>query len=260
MSVRFTVASFNIRNGLALDGRDHWLFRRRTTLEWARRLDADVIGFQEVHGFQRRSLAKALPDHAVAGRGRSRWGLGEQVPIFVRPPLRIEAVEHRWFGDTPTVPGSLLAGSKPPRITTAVVCSHESSDLQLRILDTHLDHRSEANRVASARQLVADFDDELPAVLLGDFNTRPDRSDAFRVLAEAGWRRLAYEGSSFNGWRYGTDHPSGQIDHILIRDGLDWALRGGEARIVSADTGRLPSDHWPLVADLEAIPHRRTRT
>lgn len=260
MSVRITVASFNIRNGLALDGRDHWLFRRRTTLDWARRLDADVIGFQEVYGFQRRALAKALPDHAVAGRGRSRWGLGEQVPIFVRPPLRVEAVEHRWFGATPTVPGSLLADSKPPRMTTAIICSHETSDLQLRILDTHLDHRSEENRMASARQLVADFDDDLPSVLLGDFNARPDRSDAFRILAEAGWRRLAYDGSSFNGWEHGTGHPSGPIDHILIRDGADWAMRGEDARIVSAETGRMPSDHWPLVAGVEAIPQHRPST
>lgn len=256
-SLSLTVACFNIRNGLALDGRNHWLLRRRRTLRWIRDLDADVLGLQEVHGFQRRAIARALPDHALAGRGRGARGMGEQVPILLRPPLSIEEIEHRWFGDTPTVPGTLLAGSRPPRITTTVTARHPASGMRFRVLNTHLDHRDETNRVASARQLVRDVRTDLPAILLGDFNTRPGSSGVFEVLADAGWRRLRYEGSSFNGWRHGTDHPSGQIDQILVRDGdgdgddddVRWV--GENARLVTTSADLLPSDHWPLVADLE---------
>lgn len=250
MAESLTVASFNIRTGHAPDGRDHWLLRRRVTAAWARELDADVLGLQEALGFQRERLAAALPDHAVAGRGRDAGGGGEQVPVFVRPPWLIEDVDHRWFGATPEEPGSKLPGTTLPRLTTSVLCRHRSSGLRMRVLDTHLDHRREENRVASARQLVNDVDRSSAAVLLGDFNARPGDSEVFEVLADAGWRRLRYEGSSFNGWRHGTAHPSGQIDHILVRDGVDTVWHGDTARLVSTETGRLPSDHWPLVADL----------
>lgn len=251
-SVSLTVACFNIRNGLALDGWNHWLLRRRRTLRRIRDLDADVLGLQEVHGFQRRSILRAFSDHAIAGRGRGARGTGEQVPILVRSPFVVEAIEHRWFGDTPTVPGTLLAGSRPPRITTTATVRHHGSGLRFRVMNTHLDHRDEVNRVSSAQQLVRDGATDLPAILLGDFNTRPGSSAVFDVLADAGWRRLTYEGSSFNGWRHGTDHPAGQIDQILVRDGAveSACWIGDTARLVTT-TGPLPSDHWPLVADLE---------
>jgi endonuclease/exonuclease/phosphatase family metal-dependent hydrolase len=47
---------------------------------------------------------------------------------------------------------------------------------------------------------------------------------------------------------YGTFEPKVRIDHILVSD--HWAVHGAEV-VTEKPRGRFPSDHWPVVADLE---------
>ncbi|HJR24407.1 MAG TPA: endonuclease/exonuclease/phosphatase family protein, partial [Acidimicrobiales bacterium] len=55
------VATFNVRNGRALDGFVRaWPFRRRAVVAAIASLDADVVGLQEAYRFQLRSLLRGL--------------------------------------------------------------------------------------------------------------------------------------------------------------------------------------------------------
>jgi len=65
------VASFNIRNGIAWDGLDSWPLRRPATAATIAGLDADLLGLQEVYGFQQRYLLRRLPGYAATGAGRT---------------------------------------------------------------------------------------------------------------------------------------------------------------------------------------------
>lgn len=245
MSVR--VATFNIRNGLARDGWDSWPFRRKATAAAARGLDADVLGLQEAFGFQARSLHRRLPGYGLTGDGRSARRRGERCCVLHRTAaLDRAAAETRWYGDDPGRPGTRLPGASFPRVATIATLTVRATGRPFTFVNTHLDEHREDNRVAAARQLASWLGDG-PTVVVGDFNAGPT-SAVLRCLEDAGLRTVLAPdaGGTGHGFTGRTDGP--RIDHIVVS--RHWALRG--ARVVTTrPDGRLPSDHWPVVADLD---------
>ena len=63
------VLSFNIRNNVAQDGENHWLYRREMVAELIRAQQADVVGAQEVYRAQVEDLLQALPEYGSLGVG-----------------------------------------------------------------------------------------------------------------------------------------------------------------------------------------------
>lgn len=247
------VATFNIRNGWAWDRSSSWPFRARSTARTARYLGADVLALQEAHSFQNRFLRSALPGYEMVGRGRSARG-GEWCTVFVRRDrLRVLDTRTRWFGDHPDRPGSLLPGTRIPRIATIVRLvrgDHTVADggRDFDLVNTHLDHRRADNRRRSVEQLVSWLDADVPCVVVGDLNASWRREpELFSELTDAGFTdALASDaGGTFHGFRGGVDHP--RIDHIFVSD--QWEVV--DSAVVADDrTRRFPSDHWPVVARL----------
>lgn len=239
------VATFNLRNGRAWDGCNSWPFRRRAALHAVSDLDADLLGLQEVFGFQLRWLGRQLPCYRAVGEARGLGGRGERVPVLIRRDA-VRVIEHRtrWFGPTPDVAGSRLADATFPRVAT--IASVLWRGQRVQFTNTHLDERSAERRRASARQLLGWLDHTVAQVLVGDFNAGP--GDAlFDELGAAGFRDAlpADAGGTFHGFTGGRDGP--RIDYILVNRHV--AVR--DARVVHPEPGkRLPSDHWPVVADL----------
>lgn len=241
------VASFNIRNGRAFDGWNSWPCRRRATARTLAALDADVVGLQEVFGFQLRSLLRAVPGYRGGGDGRSAQRAGERCPVLARAGrVRVLALTTRWFGDLPDRPGSRLPGAGFPRIATLATLRLDPAGPDITVANAHLDEKSEANRVRSAEQLASWLDPALPAIVLGDFNATPTDA-ALSVLRQAGLRPALPPGAG--GTTHGFTGRTGrrQIDHILVSE--HWTVRAAQV-FKLAPGGRLPSDHWPIVADL----------
>ncbi|HUR77778.1 MAG TPA: endonuclease/exonuclease/phosphatase family protein [Acidimicrobiales bacterium] len=230
MADTLTVASFNLRNGRAFDGCNSWPFRRRAAAALLRELDADVIGMQEVYGFQLRYLLRQLPDYAAVGEGRSRRG--ERNPVLVRG--RVQAHATRWFE---------VEGARFPRIaTTARV---EVGGVPLTFTSTHLDERSALRRRTSAAQLLRWFADvEGPHVIVGDFNdTLGDLM--FEAFAAAGYRSALPDDAGGTSHHFTGRGDGRQIDHILVPAGVEVLA---VSVVHTRPGGRLPSDHWPVVA------------
>jgi endonuclease/exonuclease/phosphatase family metal-dependent hydrolase len=240
------VATFNIRNGRAFDGWNSWPFRRTATLEAIRSLDADVIGLQEAFGFQLRWLARRLPGYDVAGVGRSRRSRGEHCPVLVRSS-RARVVEHstRWFGPTPERPGTRLPGAAFPRIVTTAVLDVDGTTVH--VVNTHLDARSPENRRAALTQVAAAVDPSRPTIVMGDLNAAPTDPELAPLL-DAGLRPALGSGAGGTNHDFSGRTDGRRIDHIFVSD---------HVRVVHADVvvvrpgGRLPSDHWPVVAQLQ---------
>ena len=188
---RLRVASLNIRNGLAVDRNSRWWRRRKATVRALESLDADVIGLQEAHFFQRRWLERRLGGTWVATRSRGRRALlGESCPVVVaRPDIRFEGTVVRWFGDG-AGPGTRLPGASHPRIAT--VTSLQAHGVDFQVVNLHLDHRRADNRRRSSEQLVSWLDTDL-CVVLGDFNAEPGAPE-LEVLAGAGFTRVPLAG------------------------------------------------------------------
>lgn len=228
-----------------MDGWSSWPFRRRATLSMIRQLDADVIGLQEAFPFQRQWLARRLRRHDVVGEFRESKRRGEGTPLF----LRRATVEHadgwtRWFGG---VPGARLPGASFPRIATSAVVTDKQSGHRVRITNVHLDEHSDRNRRASLDELVGwlDEDDDLPHVVLGDFNAKPT-DPIFEALTTRGLRHALPKTAPGTAHDFTGRTNGSRIDHIFVSKAI--TVRG--ASVVTSTRGRLPSDHWPVVADL----------
>lgn len=253
VSDTLVVATFNIRNGLALDGRHLWPLRRRSTVGMVRHLDADVLGLQEVYRWQLRYLLRRTGGYQAHGEGRnrrSRFGTaGEACPVLTRGS-RLRVTDHwtRWFGDDPHRPGGRLPGASFPRMATMVRAVDRTAAAALDVVNTHLDEHRPENRLAGARQLVSWLSPDRPTVVLGDLNTTPDDDDVFSAFRQAGLRLVLPPEApgTCHRFRGGVDGP--RIDHILVSP--HWEVV--DAGVVSDLPGRLPSDHWPVRAVLRA--------
>lgn len=96
------VATFNIRNGRAMDLMNSWPLRRHATAAAIAELGADIVGLQEVFEFQRRYLDQRLGAYRWFGQGRDGARAGEQCPIGVSgTSLTVLDDRTRWYGDRP---------------------------------------------------------------------------------------------------------------------------------------------------------------
>lgn len=271
--MRLRVATFNIRKGRAWDGSDSWPLRRAATAQAVARLRADVVGLQEVYGFQLRDLLRRLPGYGACGAGRDDGReRGERAAIlYDARRLALERWVTRWFSDTPDVPGSVTWGDPPPRVATLAWFAERSEERgggavagadvpprpRFAVANAHWDGASAAARLQSARALLEWIDDDLPWVALGDLNATVDDPSVRRLLAAGLRDPLAHLGGGGPGagthhhWDGRTDWT--RIDFVLVT--WEWRVRAA-AVVHDRVNGRLPSDHWPVLAALE-LPARR---
>lgn len=245
------VATFNVRSGVALDGRNSWPLRRSTTASTIAALSADVVGLQEVHRFQQRYLERRLPGYTFVGTGRSRRGRGERCPVLA-DTARATVVGHRtiWFGETPDLAGTRLPGARFPRFATTAQLEVGPDDRRVDVTSTHLDERSDDRRRTALTQLMASLDPDVPQVVLGDLNAGASDELLVRV-AEAGLTVAVPDrgGATIHGFTGRTDGR--RIDHILVSP----TIRIVRTEVFTQRLGRrLPSDHWPVIALLDLDP------
>jgi endonuclease/exonuclease/phosphatase family metal-dependent hydrolase len=243
------VATFNIRNSSAPDGDNAWPVRREATTQAIEALDADVVGLQEVLPDQLEYLRERFADYEIVGVGRDDGaGAGEHSVVMVRPgPWRITSHETRWLSTEPTTPGSVGWDADLTRIATLVHLEHMDG-AQVGVANTHYDHAGEVAQLESSRLLATwTAGGQLPWVVMGDLNATPD-SPPLKALTTAGLRHAvpADAGGSWHDFTGAVDDE--RIDHILVTEG--WTVVDAEVSRYRPG-GRLPSDHWPVVATLQ---------
>ena len=244
------VATFNIRNSSAPDGDNAWPVRREATVSAIEALDADVVGLQEVLPDQLDYLRDRFAEWGLVGAGRDDGvRAGEHSVVLIRPgDWLVESDETRWLSAEPSIPGSVGWDAHLTRIATLVRLRH-TDGTRVGVANTHYDHAGEVARVESSRLLAQWIAAEpsLHWIVMGDLNATPD-SAPLKALTAAGLLDAvpATEGGSEHGDFTGATDGD-RIDHILTDN--SW-------RVVDAHVshyrpgGRLPSDHWPVVATL----------
>ena len=244
-AMRLRAATFNIRKGTAWDGLDSWPLRRAAAAEAVARLRADVVGLQEVYGFQQRDLLRRLPGYAACGAGRDDGReRGERCAIlYDARRLALERWTTRWFSDTPDVPGSVSWGAPPPRVATLAWFARARRRAARRptpappparphfaVANVHWDGASAAARERSAEALLEWIDDGLPWLVLGDLNTTADDASLQRLLAAGLRDPLGHLGTGGPGagthhhWDGRTDWT--RIDFVLRHEGVARPLGG----------------------------------
>jgi endonuclease/exonuclease/phosphatase family metal-dependent hydrolase len=247
-----TCATFNVRNARAWDGWHSWPFRRRACAAALASLGADIIGLQEAYGRQQRFIARRL-GYGAAGAGRDDGReRGERCSVLYRSSrLRPESWTVRWFSDTPTVPGSRGWGNPITRLVTLCRFTELATGRSFGVANTHWDGASAASRRRSADALLAMMTPGMPWIVLGDLNATAADAAVARLVAAGLRDTLAHLGERGPGaathhhWDGATEGT--RIDYVFTTP--EWDVLA--ARIVhERPGGRLPSDHWPVVAAL----------
>lgn len=251
--------SFNIRCANCDDGQNRWENRKALVGERIRAWRPDLLGVQECRDdSQARFLRAALKDYQFYGVRRCGGGdtAIEMAPLFIRKSS-FEIVEcgHFWLSETPQAAGSRSWGSVFARTATWARLLHRASGRELVFLNTHFDYQPEAIEGA-ARQLKEWAQQAVrrhPLIVTGDFNANKD-SPAYRCLT--GDRTLldAHRLARPEQADRPTFHGFGQPGDAFA---IDWMLISKHFEVISAAVdgaqsgNRYPSDHFPIVAELQ---------
>lgn len=255
-----TVMSFNIRYGTANDGPNRWENRREMLFALLRAENADLIGIQEALYPQLQEILAAVPGYGVAGVGRDDGKTrGEFSAILFRTSrFTVSDAGTFWFSDTPAVIASRSWGNTITRI-----CSWarliDRNGRAFWHYNVHLDHQSQPSRERStellAKRVAERRDLSEPAIITGDLNVGESNPaltalvgstsapgsfvDTFRVLYPD-----AKDTGTFTGFD-ATRIAGDKIDYVFVPRGTEVL---SAAIIRTATDGRLPSDHFPVIA------------
>ncbi|NLF39687.1 endonuclease/exonuclease/phosphatase family protein [bacterium] len=252
------VLTCNIRCFGANDGENSWAYRKELCADVIRSRSADIICFQEMWRQQFADLARSLPGYQSYGMVDEPTGRNPQNCIFYRPEAcALISSGGYWLSETPHVTGSASWQSACVRLANWVRLEDRSSGTEFRVINTHLDHVSQAARENQARLVVQDaqaYPDDYPQILTGDMNC--DCTNAAIEVCKAGGWLDTY------GAIHGTENP-GHTYHAFLGPEyrgaigkMDWILVRGSFRAVAAHVitesrqGRFPSDHYFVSADV----------
>ena len=249
------VMSLNLRFGLADDGPNSWVYRRKAYTPLLKSHPGDFYAFQEANDFQVSFLAGMLPDYDYIGKRSPAPDFWQNNIIFFHRRWQVIAHEHFYLSDTPDVP-SKFCKSKWPRQCTLGVFRY--GRCKLVVINTHLDFESEV-QVRSAklirRRLANYTGKKLPAVLMGDFNATP-ASQCYAILTFGRENNGPQFQNAFEQPFPGTHHGfSGRSQGGCI----DWILYQGPLEVKSARViirrfnGIYPSDHFPIVVTFKWV-------
>lgn len=248
------IMSANVRCWSPTDlGRRSWFYRAPLVLQNIADEQPDILGLQEVTRLHYAYLTKNLPDYESVLTYRDSSPLSESCPIFFNTQrFTCTDAGSFWLSETPEK-SSKDWGSACPRICTYVILREKTTDKQLVVFNTHLDHVSDEARIRGIGVVLDKLQQfgDLPCVLMGDLNARED-TETYRAATQ-----------SFDDAKYRTaDPPAGPTyqkwGHRLNDENIDYFLISKTGISVSdyriADTvydGVYPSDHFPILLHID---------
>lgn len=249
------VMSFNVRLPLASDGENRWEARRERLIGTLRDAEPDVIGTQELYPEQAEAIVAALPEYRWFGRGRRGGREGdEHMGVFYRhAALRVIESGDFWLSDTPDVPGSISWGHLFPRMVSWALFERSADGRRFYLYNTHLPYRDEdaAARLRGVETILArlaELPGAVPLVLSGDFNATPDSPEYARLAGalDDAWTTAAVRHGPAATFHAFSGKAERRIDWIFVRG---FVVRSAHT-LDTADAGRYPSDHFPVLAVL----------
>lgn len=259
------VITFNIRIDLQSDGKNAWDNRKENLVSLLKFHKPDIFGLQEAQKHQIDFIEKSLPEYSWFGVGRDDGkDKGEFAAIFYRKD-RFDTLSTStfWCSETPDHPG-LGWDAAYQRITTFGKFNDKLSGKTFYLFNTHLDNEGKVARVESAKLIKSKmkfYCGNLPAILLGDFNSIPN-SDPYNIITSNSTNESPFilrdsrlisrckpygPHGTFTGFEI-TAKPEDPIDFIFVRKGISVRLH---AVLSDSFDGYLPSDHYPVMAEIE---------
>ena len=258
------VMTWNIRYNNSGDGINAWPNRKDWLAKIVVNNQVDIAGFQEVLFEQLEDLKVRLPELDVYGVGRDDGkNAGEFAPIFFRKD-RFELLDKStfWLSMTPDKNASKGWDADQPRIACWVKLKDRRTGTVFYVMNTHFDHRGTQARAESAKLLLKYMREQFvdhPVILTGDFNTLPDSPPYNTLIGKGSPTRPVY----LDAYEHSVQKPKGPdstwngFKSIVPNRRIDFVFTTKTVRVERFKTlddqrdGRFPSDHLPIVTELE---------
>ncbi|MCD6319457.1 MAG: endonuclease/exonuclease/phosphatase family protein [Candidatus Desulfofervidaceae bacterium] len=252
--------TINLRYDNPADGSNQWSLRKQAVAALITELTPDIFGTQEGWEDQIKELQELLPAYRYYVTP-PEWNRKRMFPcVWVRKEMEVK--EHRtfWLSPTPSIPFSKAWNSAFPRSATYVIGQRNKSSFIF--ISTHLDNISAEARLHQAAVLCQQVEQintaSYPVILVGDFNTSP-QSNVHKLLTSKS--NLAnIKGNFIDVWEYLKKTEESTFHSFTgqgMRGRIDWILVSPNVKIKQAIIikqtfmGRYPSDHFPVMAELE---------
>ncbi len=253
----YQLISFNIRYDNQNDGLNSWSHRKHDIIQYLKRIKPTIIGIQEGLQHQVEFLNTNLEDYAYIGVGREDGSTkGEYCAIFYRIQ-RVNLIETGTFWLSKT-PSSVSIGwdAALERICTYGLFEDKSTRQRFWVFNTHFDHKGVLAREHSAALVIEKIikinSEQLPMVLMGDFNATPDKApiailnehmDDGLVISK---QPLSGPVGTSNGFREETGNK--RIDYIFTSK---FSVDSYSHEDVRTKQNRYLSDHLPVLISLK---------
>jgi endonuclease/exonuclease/phosphatase family metal-dependent hydrolase len=269
------VMSFNVRGSFRdATRRNAWRNRAALNVATIERYAPAVVGLQEAQRGNLDAYRRRLPRYAHVRGPEYGNTFPHDFDTILYDPERLEHLDSGgfWLSETPER-RSRSWETRVARSATWALFGLVGADLSLLHLNTHLDHVSALARregskliVRRAEQISEGTGGDPVVILTGDFNARPG-SAVYRILMDAGFvdtylaagnedDEAANTFHAFEGTRYrDAGRSPRRIDWILLKDpGRRLGVRSHKIiHDADEDSGLYPSDHYPVLAELECL-------
>ena len=234
-------------------GENHWVFRQMLVRDIIKKYAPDTFGLQEVHyAWMRYIINQFKNDYDFVGVGKDDGNKkGEYSPVFYnKHKFELLEKEDFWLSETPDKPSLGWDGAENRTCSYAVLKEKETENVYV-VFNTHLDHIGAVAQIEGIKLIIekAKKFKDIPIIITGDFNVTPD-SEVYEMMLSNGFsdaRTIAKkkdEIASFHWYGKGSK----MIDFIFVKNVK--AVKN----VKTADdkiNGRIPSDHYPVIAEVE---------
>jgi endonuclease/exonuclease/phosphatase family metal-dependent hydrolase len=256
------VMTYNIRLDIESDGVNRWANRRDEFIGQIALMRPAILGLQEVVAGQKADLERALPGYAFLGVARDDGRSASEFSnvAFDRNVFDMTSSGTFWLSQTPDVPSKGWDAAYR-RIATWAHLVRKSDGKRFLALNTHLDNEGKVARLEGAREIVRWLARNRAAgesvIVTGDMNSEPGSppvqeltSDSLKLRDARAITKSPPVGpeGTFNNW-VTVPAKAPRIDYVLVDPRL--AVERYGVLAWHGDGGRVASDHFPVVADLD---------
>lgn len=241
-----------------------WKFRKEKVASMIHFHHMDLIGLQEPTKDQLNDLINLLPEYDWYGIGLNDGkDLGPiDAILFLKKRFEIIEKDHFYLSPTPEI---LSKGwnAKFTRGVTWAKLKDLKTDQIFYFFNTHFDYHSILARNKSAqllREKVIQISQNNPFIITGDFNIFPNLGgeETYKILTRDNFlidaqfkTEFPHHGptGSWSGFKE-PGQPGVKPDYIFVNKKMNVRFHG-----ILADSfdGRFPSDHMPVISEIEVI-------